>query len=222
MSIPWLPILKSKYVTFSFSDLLAKGPSNISVEYCQNERKAFGRFGEFQESDGVANPDAAIPVGRWFFFSFYSDTSDTMLWYPFWIIVPTRTWETSVNKKGHARTWAQGLVLIDKKKWRHVVLLSNIYKLKTMNHNTPYHIAVWLAVVHFDPRRFFFSWFYLLTIPGRKKQCTNSRFSCQWSPSCGLKRCQLFLGGFWKPERSASLNSIVSLKKKRKQAYRVT
>ena len=38
-----------------------------------------------------------------------------LLWYPFWIIVPTRTWETSENKKGHARTWAQGLVLTDKK-----------------------------------------------------------------------------------------------------------
>ena len=76
-------------------------------------------------------------VGFFFFLSFfffYSDTS--MLWYPFWIIVPTRTWETSENKKGHARTWAQGLVLIDKKKWWHVVLLSNIYKLRTMTHIT--------------------------------------------------------------------------------------
>ena len=40
------------------------------------------------------------------------------------------------TRRRHARTWAQGLVLIDKKKWRHVMLLSNIYNLRTMKHIT--------------------------------------------------------------------------------------
>ena len=52
----------SKYVTFSFSVLLAKGPSNIRVVYCRNDLYASGKFVELHDSDGGANPDVAISV----------------------------------------------------------------------------------------------------------------------------------------------------------------
>ena len=62
ISRPWLPIHMSKYVTFSFSVLLAKGPSNIRVVYCRNDLYASGKFVELHDSDGGANPDVAISV----------------------------------------------------------------------------------------------------------------------------------------------------------------
>ena len=67
----------SKYVTFSFSVLLAKGPSNIRVVYCRNDLYASGKFVELHDSGGGANPDVAISVASCG--SFGSGMSDTMI-----------------------------------------------------------------------------------------------------------------------------------------------